>query len=82
MDEIYVKQFIFCTKSRRGKGVKESPTRVIVEIYDLDGTLIAENDPLSTNPEDILGFMRYHFKDIPKDKVLNAIHEYFIEDSD
>jgi hypothetical protein len=35
----------------RGDGVKDDPVRQITAYYDLDGTLLAENDP-TTEPLD------------------------------
>lgn len=45
MDEVKVIEVIYCTKKRAGEGVKLDPIRIVTEIFDLDGSLIAENDP-------------------------------------
>ncbi len=79
MDQAYVKKVIICTKARRGNGTKRSPTRIITEIIDFKGNLIAESDHYSTNVETIKSFMRHHFKDIPEEEIDDAIYSYFIE---
>lgn len=50
MDQVKVQQFIFCSKRREGDG-KLTPIRIITEIYDFDGKLIASNDPCSYSIE-------------------------------
>ena len=47
--------------ARRGTGIEHSPIRIITEVYDKDGTKIAEHDP---SPEtftqmDLLYFARW-----------------------
>ncbi len=44
MDEVKIMQVIYCTKKRRGKGVEFDPIRIVTEIFDVKGNLIAEND--------------------------------------
>lgn len=45
MDTVELKVVIITMIRRRGKGVKDDPTRVITEIWDLDGNKITEMDP-------------------------------------
>lgn len=80
MDSVAVKQLIVCSKSKRGNGSAHSPIRVITEVCDFDGNLIAEDDPVGgVSPESILEFMKYKYPQIPTDKHTQDIYEYFIE---
>ena len=36
---------VIVTKSARGSGVEDQPTRIITEYWSLDGKKLAENDP-------------------------------------
>lgn len=48
MDTICVKEVIIANLTRRGAGKRHDPVRVITEVYEKDGTLIAEKDPVNT----------------------------------
>ena len=37
---------IIATIKRRGKGTEDDPIRIITQVFDLKGNLIAETDPL------------------------------------
>lgn len=78
MDNVHVQQVIICTKSRRGNGTL-APVRVVKEVFELDGTPIAENDPLSFTFEVLLDFINYRFKGSEKEKVIEWAMDYFIE---
>ncbi len=83
MDKVKVSELIICTKGRRGKGDnKLSPVRVLTEVFDFDGELIAENDCHSISIESLIDFIKYRFKDKEQEKILEWAWEYFIEDSD
>lgn len=61
MDTIECREVIISTLKRRGKGAEHSPIRAITEVYEKDGTKIAEHDP---SPEvfiqmDLLNFARW-----------------------
>lgn len=61
MDTVICKEVVITTLKRRGSGIEHSPIRVITEVYEKDGTLIAEHDPC---PEtfaqmDLLHFARW-----------------------
>lgn len=58
MDTIQCKELIVSTIRRRGKGDKSSPIRIITEVYEKDGTKIAENDPM---PEEFAVLDLVHF---------------------
>lgn len=45
MDQVKLIEAIYCTKTRRGKGVEGDPIRVVTEVFTKEGELIAENDP-------------------------------------
>jgi len=81
MDEVFVKQVIICTKQRRGKGIEYSPIRIITEVFDLDGKLIADSDPVGNiNPEVMLDFLKWHYKDISEEQHRDRISQYFTEE--
>lgn len=83
MDTVKVKEFIICTKTRRGKGVSPlSPVRIITEVFDFDGNLIAENDPHNITIESFVDFINYRFTGIEKDKILEWMQAYFMHESD
>lgn len=61
MDTVICKEVVIATLKRRGTGIEHSPIRVITEVYEKDGTKIAEYDP---SPEtfaqmDLLHFARW-----------------------
>ena len=84
MCEVSVKQLIVCTKTRRGDGKREhSPIRVVTEVFDFDGKLIADEDPCGNiSPEVMLDFLKSRYKEIPEEVHRERIHSYFIEDDD
>jgi hypothetical protein len=46
MKDIEIKEVIIITLRTRGKGVEGDPVRRITEVFDKDGTKIAEFDPI------------------------------------
>jgi len=58
MDTVICKELIVSTIARRGTGERHSPIRVITQVFEKDGTLIAENDP---SPETFALFDLIHF---------------------
>ena len=58
MDTVICKEVIVSTIRRRGEGVTSSPIRIITEVFEKDGKLIAEYDPCSNkfSPEDMIDF--------------------------
>ena len=42
--EICVKEVIVSNLTRRGTGTRMSPVRIVTEVFEKDGTLIAEKD--------------------------------------
>jgi len=61
MDKAHVQQVIICSKARRGKGTIGSPIRVITEVLDFDGNIIAEHDPNSFRIEHVRQFIYSNF---------------------
>jgi len=61
MDTVICKEVVITTLKRRGSGIEHSPIRVITEVYEKDGTLIAEHDPSPETfaPIDLLHFARW-----------------------
>ena len=61
MDTVICKEVIISTLKRRGTGIKHSPIRIITEVYEKDGTKIAEYDPTpeTFNQMDLLHFARW-----------------------
>ena len=51
MDTIICKEVIVSTIARRGKGVYRDPVRVITQVFEKSGELIAEYDPQKRNME-------------------------------
>jgi len=45
MDTVICKEVVITTLTRRGKGTEYSPIRVITQVFEKNGDLIAENDP-------------------------------------
>ena len=45
MDTVITKEVVETTLTRRGEGTVGSPVRIIKQIWEKDGTLIAEVDP-------------------------------------
>ena len=69
MDTVECKELIVATLKRRGTGVKHSPIRVITEVYDKDGTKIAEHDP---RPETFVQMDLLNFASWVKEKEFDA----------
>ena len=46
MDSARVIQVIESTLLRRGKGTEDDPIRIVTQYFALDGTLLAESDPV------------------------------------
>lgn len=44
MDQVEIKKVIITTLSRRGTGVEGDPVRVLTEIWDMEGSKMAEVD--------------------------------------
>lgn len=61
MDTVECKELIISTLKRRGLGIKHSPIRVITEVYEKNGTKIAEYDPHpeTFNQMDLLHFAQW-----------------------
>ena len=61
MDTVECKELIVSTLKRRGNGIEHDPIRIITEVYEKDGTKIAENDPCpeTFNQMDLLQFARW-----------------------
>ena len=45
MENVICKEVVITTLETRGLGIKFSPIRRITQVYEKDGTLIAEKDP-------------------------------------
>lgn len=71
---------IICKNARRGRGVNESPIRTVTQVYDKEGSLIAEEDPKgSYSIETIWDFLRYKYQNIDEQTHRENVVEYFIE---
>lgn len=68
MDKVYCQEVIITDQLRRGDGVK-TPMRQITQVFNKDGALIAENDPMAeqTTLEKIYEFALIN--NIPEDKI-------------
>lgn len=78
-DKVCLRTLILCTMTRRGKGVKQSPIRIITEVFDTEGNLLAENDPFAITVENMLEFLCYKYSSIPPEKHEENIVSYFLE---
>ena len=58
MDTVICKEVVITTLKRRGTGIEHNPIRVITEVYEKDGTKIAEYDP---SPETFVQMDLLHF---------------------
>lgn len=47
MDKAQVVKVIITTNKRKGKGIESDPVRIVTQIWDLKGNLIAEIDPIN-----------------------------------
>lgn len=68
MNNVICKEVIIANLTRRGNGIEYSPIRIITEVYEKDGTLIAEHDP---SPETYATMDLIHFARWVKEKELN-----------
>ena len=59
MKDIQCKELIISSLLTRGEGVDYSPIRRITQVYDKDGNLIAERDPLPDNNQEIFAFCEW-----------------------
>lgn len=49
MDKVVCKEVIISTIKRRGAGTDNGPIRFITEVFEKDGTFIAEYDPCASD---------------------------------
>ena len=68
---IVCKEVIVTDLELRGNGEAEAPYRRITQVYEKDGTLIAENDPISKyDYYDLINFAKWCYDEkIPKDDI-------------
>jgi hypothetical protein len=61
IDTAICKEVIVAMIERRGKGVEHSPIRIITQVFEKDGTLIAEYDPFDETfcAMDLVHFARW-----------------------
>lgn len=79
MDQVYMEKLIVCTKARRGSGkTNVSPIRVVREIFNEKGELIAESDNLSFTIESLVDFIKYRFKGKQHEEIIEWAYEYFV----
>ena len=82
MKGIEVKQVVVTELRRMGTGIAPSPIRIIKEVYDFDGNLIAGNDPCEFSVESILEFLVCHYKDVAEDEHKRNVASYFLSEDD
>lgn len=58
MEDVLCKEVIVANLTRRGDGTKYSPMRIVTQVFEKDGTLIAEKDPVE---EKFVAFDLVHF---------------------
>ena len=61
MDTVICKELIVTTLTRRGKGTENNPIRVITQVFEKDGTFVAEHDPFDEKfaATDLVHFVRW-----------------------
>lgn len=61
MDKVQCREMIISTIKKRGAGVEGDPVRIITEVYEKDGMLVAEHDPCpyAFNANDMLSFVKW-----------------------
>ena len=80
MESVKVKRVIVCKKAQRGKGTESSPYRIVTEVFDFNGKLIAAKDPIGgITPELLLEFLRHCYKDISEAEHKKRIHDHFLK---
>jgi len=85
MDKVECKEVIVSTLKRRGAGTKYSPIRIITEVYEKDGTKIAEVDPSpeTFTPMDLLYFSRWvHEQGHDPNKLTGNIVEKWLDSTE
>lgn len=73
MSEVSVKKVIISHQSRRGDGNK-TPIRVITQVFDFKGNLIAEKDPFTDARYTMADMMAYAKYLIDKDLNNNSVN--------
>lgn len=84
MDTVICKELIVATLTRRGRGVKHSPVRVITQVFEKDGTLVAEHDPVNETfgVKDLFDFAKWvNAKGYYPNKLNTAIFDEWIDSS-
>ena len=77
MDTIKVIKVILCDTKRVGTGVALDPVRVVTEIFDLKGRLIADRDPdKNYTKKDLAEFALFVAKDIGKGMRTTVISDW------
>jgi len=59
MKDVICKEVVITTLARRGAGVPGDPVRGVTQVYDKDGTLIAEYDPGQTDAYKIAHLVKF-----------------------
>lgn len=64
MEDVLCKEVIVTNLTRRGDGTIYSPLRVVTQVFEKDGTFIAENDPIDEKfvAFDLVNFARWCIK--------------------
>lgn len=75
MDIVKNQEVIICTKERRGNGT-DSPIRVITEVFDKDGNLIADSDPYYITIDQLLKVVKQGIS-FEKTSTHQSLSEYF-----
>jgi hypothetical protein len=75
MDQVICKELIVATLTRRGKGTVNSPVRIVTQVFEKDGTLVAENDPVDEKftETDLVNFAKWCIENSISIHHVNAI---------
>lgn len=75
MDTAICKELVLVNMARRGDG-KETPVRIITQVFEKDGTLIAEKDPDSYTLEQVVAICKRLNKGLETSEIIRVAHEF------
>lgn len=78
MDTVECKELIVTTLSRRGKGIKHDPVRVVMQVFEKNGTLVAEYDPRPGlfNQMDLVNYSKWLVRNEITTPSISHVHEW------
>ena len=78
-DVVKVEQVIISTQKRIGTGDNPlSPVRIVTQILDFEGNIIAQSDPCSYSIETIAEFIRFRTAEEDIQTAMEWVQKYFL----